>query len=160
MDASQQAQIEKLYFDMFKKLKAYARSSLKSESLAEEAAQETFSIACQHPEKLLTSDNPRGWLVITLKNTIRNMKRNRIATQQILSVYLKTINRELPNPENVADLKLLYGDAADTEEFRLLFEMAVEGRSHAEMASDRNITISACKKRVERAKKILQKNIE
>lgn len=159
MDASQQAQIEKLYFDMFKKLKAYARSSLKSESLAEEAAQETFSIACQHPEKLLTSDNPRGWLVITLKNTIRNMKRNRIATQQILSVYLKTINRELPNPENVADLKLLYGDAADTEEFRLLVELAIEGRSHEEMARARGITISACKKRVERAKKILQKNI-
>lgn len=159
MDTSQREQVEKLYFDMFQILKAYARSSLKRDSLAEEAVQETFSIACKNPEKLLNSDNPRGWLLVTLKNTIRNMMRNRISTHKILSVYLQTFGRELPDPEHIANLKLLYGDVADTEEFRLLVELAVVGRSHEEMAGDRGITISACKKRVQRAKKILQKNI-
>ena len=159
MDVSQRKQIEALYFAMFEKLRTYARSSLKSESLAEEAVQETFSIACQNPEKLLTCDNPQGWLLVTLKNIIRNMKRNRIATQMILTEYLLAHNENLISPEHMVDLKLLYENVADTEEFRLLVELAIEGRSHEEMARARGITISACKKRVERAKKILQKNI-
>jgi len=160
LNASQQVQIAELYFDMFEKLKAYACSSLKSDSLAEEAAQETFSIACQNPEKLLSSDNPRGWLVITLKNTIRNMQRSRMAAQNLLNAYLQIYNHEPPALEQTADPKLLYENMADTKEFRLLVELAIEGRSHKEMARARGISVDACKKRVERAKKILQKNIE
>ena len=160
MTTSQQEQIERLYFDMFENLKAYACSSLKSDSLAEEAAQETFSIACQNPEKLLSSDNPRGWLVITLKNTIRNMQRSRMAAQNLLNTYLQIYNHEPPALEQTADPKLLYENVADTKEFRLLVELAIEGRSHKEMARTRGISLAACKKRVERAKKILQKNIE
>lgn len=160
MDVSQRKQIESMYFDMFDNLRVYARSSLKSESLAEEAVQETFSIACQNPEKLLTSDNPRGWLVITLKNTIRNMQRSRMAAQNLLNTYLQIYNHEPPALEQTADPKLLYENVADTKEFRLLVELAIEGRSHKEMARTRGISLAACKKRVERAKKILQKNIE
>ncbi len=159
MDISQQERIEKLYFDMFEKLKIYASSSLKSDSLAEEAVQEAFHIACQSPEQLFTCDNPRGWLILTLKNTIRNMKRSREVTKKLLSAYLHTFHRELPDPEHMVDLNLLYENVADTEEFRLLVELAIEGKSYGEMASQRGISIGACKKRVERAKKILQKNI-
>ena len=70
-------QIEVLYLEMYEMLYAYARCSFSEESLAEEAVQETFRIACQKSEQLCESGNPHGWLVNTLKFTIRNMKRSR-----------------------------------------------------------------------------------
>ena len=57
-------------------------------------------------------------------------------------------------------MNILYQDIADTEEFKLLFEMAVEGKSHKEMAEARGITVDACKKRVQRAREKLLKKIK
>ena len=53
----------------------------------------------------------------------------------------------------------MYGKVAQLEEFQLLKEMAVDGLSHLEMAQKRGISVDACKKRVQRAKKFLQKKI-
>lgn len=160
MNAEQRQQIGELYLAMFDKLMAYARSSLDSETLAEEAVQETFRIACQKPEALCTSPNPQGWLVLTLKNTIRNMKSNRATAKRIVQRYLMTQVNEISFSEDRIQLNILYEDVADMEEFKLLSEMAIEGRSCEEMANARGITINACKKRVQRAKEKLQKKIE
>lgn len=159
MNAEQSKQIEKLYMEMFDKLMTYARSSLDSEPLAEEAVQETFGIACQKPEKLCGSPNPKGWLVLTLRNTIHNMKSSRATAKRILERYLMTQIKDISFSEDRIDLNILYENIADTEEFKLLSEMAIEGRSHEEMARKRGITISACKKRVQRAKEKLQRKI-
>ena len=67
--------------------------------------------------------------------------------------------REFSITEDRINLNVLYENVADTEEFKLLAEMAIEGRSHEEMARSRGITISACKKRVQRAKETLQRKI-
>lgn len=160
MNAEQRGQIEKLYIEMFDKLMVYARSSLDSEALAEEAVQETFRIACQIPERLCESPNPQGWLVLTLRNTIRNMKSSRATAKRIVERYLMTQIKEVSISEDKIGLNVLYENIADTEEFELLSEMAVEGRSHEEMARKRGITVSACKKRVQRAKEKLQRKIE
>jgi RNA polymerase sigma-70 factor (ECF subfamily) len=138
----------------------YAGVSLGSESLAEEAVQETFRIACQKPESICGSLNPHGWLVNTLKNTIRNMKSSRETAKRIIETYMMTQLREFSITEDRINLNVLYENVADTEEFKLLAEMANEGRSHEEMARSRGITISACKKRVQRAKETLQRKIK
>ena len=160
MDATQHGYIEKLYIEMFDKLMAYARSTLSNESLAEEAVQETFRIACQKPEQLCGSANPQGWLVLTLRNTIRNMNSNRATAKKIVDRYLMAHYKEISFSEDRLQLNILYEDIADMEEFKLLSEMAIEGKSHKEMAEARGITIGACKKRVQRAKEKLQKMIE
>ncbi len=160
MNTEQSEQIKKLYYEMYDKLIVYARSSLDSEALAEEAVPETFLIACQKPEKLCSSVNPQGWLVLTLRNVIRNMKSNRLNAKRIMETYLAAQFKELPIWEDRIDLRVQYENVADLEEFKLLSEMAIEGRSHQEMAQARGITISACKKRVQRAKEILQKKIK
>ena len=72
MDKQHSNYIEALYLEMFELLFSYARSSLENDSLAEEAVQETFRIACLKPSELCASPNPKGWLVNTLKNVIRN----------------------------------------------------------------------------------------
>ncbi len=160
MNAEQSEQIKKLYHEMYDKLIAYARSSLGSEAIAEEAVQETFLIACQKPEKLCCSVNPQGWLVLTLRNVIRNMKSSRLNAKRIMETYLMTQLKELPIWEDRIDFRVQYENVADMEEFKLLSEMIIEGKSHQEMAQARGITISACKKRVQRAKETLQKKIK
>ena len=160
MDAEQSKKIEALYYEMFDKLLVYAQSNLDNESLVDEAIQETFRIACQHPERVCESPNPQGWLVNTLRNTIRNMRRNRATAKRIMEQYLFQQYKELSATEDAVRIEILYDDIADTDEFTLLKEMAVEGRSHAEMADARGITVDACKKRVQRAKEFLQKKIE
>ena len=160
MNAEQSKQIESLYIEMFDKLMAYACSNLDNEALAEAAVQETFRIACQKPEQLCGSPNPRGWLVQTLKYTIRNIQSNRATARRIIEKYLMTQIKEFSFSEDRVDLSVLYENVADTEEFKLLSEMAIEGRSHEEMARSRNITVNACKKRVQRAKETLQRRIK
>lgn len=160
MDELYRERIGQLYVEMYEKFKIYARSSLENESLAEEAVQETFHIACQKPEALCDSPNPHGWLFITLKNTIRNIKSNRATAKRVVETYLLDQAKELAIHEDSISLKIQYEDVADTEEFKLLCEMAIQGRSHAEMAHDRGISIDACKKRVQRAKEYLKKKLQ
>ena len=160
MDAIQRDHIEKLYIEMCDKLMAYARSSLRNESLAEEAVQETFRIACQRPEQLCDSPNPQGWLVLTLRNTVRNMKHDQATAKKIMDRYLVAQYKERASSDDRTDLSILYKDVTKMEEFRLLSEMVIQGKSHKEMAETRGITIGTCKKRVQRAKEILQKKFE
>ena len=152
--------IERLYTEMYDKLIIYARCSFEEESLAEEAVQETFQIACLKPDKLCESQNPRGWLVNTLKYTILNMKRSRESARQLLSNYLITQNESIAFSEDKLSLQLMYEDVSHTEEFKLIKEMAIDGRSLFEMANARGITVNACKKRVQRAKETLREKIK
>ena len=158
MNPEYSEQIEKLYLEMYDMMICYAHCSFKEESLAEEAVQNTFQIACQKPDQLCKSVNPKGWLVNTLKFTIRNMKRSRESARQLLSLMEQ--DESVTYSEDKLPLQLMYADIADSEEFKLLIEMAIEGKSHLEMATARGISVDACKKRVQRAKETLQKKIK
>lgn len=160
MDSGHSERIAQLYLDMYDKLLIYARCSFAEEALAEEAVQETFQIACQKPEQLCESVNPKGWLVNTLKFTIRNMKRSRENARQILSSYLIAQNECVAFSEDKMCLQVMYEDLSHTEEFKLIKEMVIDGKSHLEMAQARGITVNACKKRVQRAKETLKEKIK
>ena len=160
MNPGYRKKIEALYFEMYDMLITYARCFFEEESLAEEAVQETFQLACQKPDKLCESPNPQGWLVNTLKNTVRNTKRRRERAQQILSGYLVKQQEDDTYSEDKLCLQLMYEDLAYTEEFKLLKEMVIDGKSHLEMAKARGITVNACKKRVQRAKDLLRRKME
>lgn len=159
MNAEQSDRIEALYLQMFDMLLSYARSKLQDDCLAEEAVQEAFRIACQKPEELFGSPNPQGWMVQTLKHTLWNLRRSRESAQQLLERYLATQTTAITFSEDRISLEVLYENVADLEEFKLIKELAVEGRSHLEMAQARNISVSACKKRVQRAKETLEKKL-
>lgn len=160
MNPEYSRQIEQLYLEMFDKLISYARYAFREECLAEEAVQEAFRIACQKPDQLCESANPKGWLVNTLKFTILNMKRNRGHAQQILSSYIFDQKDRIGFSEDKLSLQLMYEDISDLEEFMLIKEMVIDGRSYLEMANARGISVSACKKRVQRAKERLQKKMK
>lgn len=159
MTAEQRKSIEALYIELYDRLMAYARSSLENESLAEEAIQDTFRIACMKPDVLLTSPNPKGWLVLTLKNTIQNTRRSRANAGKLLVAYAAVQGDEVAISEDKLRLEVTYGNLASSEEFKLIKEMAVDGKSHLEMAQARGISVEACKKRVQRAKEFLRRKI-
>ena len=160
MNPKYSKQIESLYLEMYDMMLSYAKCSFEEVSLAEEAIQETFRIACQKPEQLCESVNPKGWLVNTLKFTIRNMKRSRENARQILSTCLIAQNEPVAYSEDKLPLRLMYEDVADLEEFKLIKEMVIDGKSHLEMANARGISVNACKKRVQRAKETLKKKMK
>ena len=158
MTSDQHKRIEVFYLEMYDQLFLYAQNALKNESLAEEAIQETFRIVCTKPEDLLSSPNPKGWIINTLKYTMQNMRRNRDRTNALLNQYLATYTSDAFS-ENRIPLEVTYENVAHSEEFRLIKEMAVEGKSHLEMAQSRGISVDACKKRVQRAKEFLRRKI-
>jgi RNA polymerase sigma-70 factor (ECF subfamily) len=84
------------------------------------------------------------------------MKRQIDATKRLIEDCLL----EAKGSEDRLPLHLLYEDVVHTEEFILLSEMALEGKSHKEMAAARGITVNTCKKRVQRAREMLQKKIK
>lgn len=159
MDARYSSEIDRLYLQMYPMLFEYARSSLSSDVLAEEAIQDTFLIACQKPEAVCESPNPQGWLVTTLKHVISNKLRCQAAAKRILLDYFASNIDSITVSSDRISLEILYENVADLEEFKLLKELALDGMSCVEIAEERGISISACRKRIERAKKVLRKKI-
>ena len=159
MDTKYSQEIERLYMLMFRRLLVYAQCIIKNEALAEEAVQETFRIACQKPEALCSSEKSEGWLLNTLKNVLRNMKRDYDAADRILRAYVISLAEPLRVTTDSIKVEVLYEDLAETEDFNLLVDMAIDGKSHLEMAKARNISLDACKKRVQRAKERLREKI-
>lgn len=160
MTTKQLLQINALYEKKREFMVTFAWSSLKNISLAEEAVQETFAIACEKPRDVCGSPNPEGWLVKTLKYVIQNMERRRMTAEKVVTDCLGDKLDLLPGPDNYEDLKLLYGNVADTEEFRIMMALGPEGMSMKELAEELGISVSAAKKRAERARKVLQKRIK
>ena len=55
---------------------------------------------------------------------------------------------------------VLFGDVSDSEDVRLLKRIALDQGTIVELAQDLGISVEACKKRVQRARKRLQKKLK
>lgn len=147
--------LERLYCEMYEWLFGYANATLSDPSRAEEAVQETFRIACDKLPNLLESENPKGWLVNTLKGVLRNFLRKDARDSKVL----------IPLPEHYGgeqtpDLppELLYQDLARTREYELMMKLSEAG-SIRELAKVLGISESSCKKRIQRSRMYLRKRI-
>ena len=145
---------------MYPLLFEYARSSLSSDSLAEEAVQDTFRIACQKPEAMINSPNPEGWIMNTLKNVLKNTIRNQNISRRILLDYFASNINDITVTNDRVGLEILYEDVADLEEFKIVKAMALEGKSYLEMSQELGISMAACRKRMQRARETLRKKIK
>ena len=103
--------------------------------------------------------NPKGWLYKTMWNMIQNSNRVTARQMKLIADFLSVNGREVAVSMDQPDLKLQFGELAETEEFKLIYDMAVLGKSQREMATERGITVVSCKKRVERAKKFLRRKL-
>ena len=150
--------IEQLYIELYEMMIQYAGASLKNDSMAEEAVRDSFRIACMKPKEVCNSPNPRGWMLLTLKYVIKNMVRNQASANRLAMRVIAEITCDDDILEEEPNLALLYGNLAQTEEFKLICGIA-EGKSILELADERGISVEACKKRVQRARQFLKKKI-
>lgn len=152
--------INRLYFEMYESLVSYANSTLQDLPRAEELAQEVFVSAISKPDALLNSPNPKGWLYKAMWNMLQNNSRTTAHQLKLIADYLAVNGWEATISIDQLSLKLKYGQLAETEEFKLIYDMVVLGKTHEELAGERGININTCKKRVERAKKFLRRKLE
>lgn len=170
LNNSQKDKISQIYHEMHDMLFSYANSVFKNRDLAEEAVQDTFRVACAKAESMLTSSNPRGWLVNTLKNVIRTTEHERAAMNRLVVASLSIDDenfvqeRETTNCADKriedTDIDLMYSDLLTPEEYKLLKMVAVHGYTMREAAAEFGINVEVCKKRVQRAKKKMKKILE
>ena len=118
--------IEKLYYEMFEALFAYARNAMGDYSLAEEAVQETFRIACFKKGDLLKSENRPGWLMEVLKYVINNALRRHARLNNRMKTLMSTYRAEFGMIGEDVDIDTKYGDLIGIEDFRLLKRVSLD----------------------------------
>ena len=155
MEDQENEQLERLYCEMYEWLFGYANATLSDPSRAEEAVQETFRIACDKLSALLQSENPKGWLVNTLKGVLRNFLRKDARDSKVFVPYPEQYGGE--QPEELPP-ELLYQDLAGTKEYELLMKLSEVG-SIRELAKRLGISEDTCKKRIQRSRSYLRKRI-
>ena len=137
---------------------AYAVTLLGNAATAEEAVQESFRIACMKPEALIRSDNPVGWMVNTMKHAVRNIKRTQLRRRigDTLSLDDDEVCLAQPGrPDEYADVE--FSDLMTDEEYRMLKWHVLLDVSIKDIAETMDISEEACKKRIQRTKKRVQK---
>lgn len=147
--------VTELYIHMYDFLLDYAQRRLSNLCLAEEAVQETFRIAWIKQDVLCDSMHPKGWLVNTLKNVISNIRNNQITANRATRDYLTANCHNIAITEDSIRVEILFGDMAESEELKLMKEVA-DGYSYLEMAEKRRISVASCRKRVQRAREVLK----
>jgi len=151
--------IEQLYREMYHMLLIYAKSALSDVSLAEEAVQETFRIACTKVSDIEESPNPKGWLLNALKNVLRNMRRQQV---QITKLTMAAIMSETAVVYDGVESALddMYANMVPREDFLLLKQIALRKTTMLELSRELGISVEACKKRVQRAKSKMKAALE
>ena len=170
VDRDQERLLEELYREMYSVLLCYANAALKDKALAEEAVQDTFRIACAKADDLSASVNPRGWLMLTLKNVLRNTRRELAALNQLFvsavsiddEIVLETYASGTDYEKRIEDdeVSILYSDLLSPDEYRLLKRIVLQKYTIRDAAKELGISIESCKKRIQRIKKKLRKKLE
>lgn len=158
-------QIEKLFYELHDRLRAIALASL-GETLAEDAVQETFVIACRSYDALSSSPNPQGGLVNTLKHVI--MKTMRAQSREARNTAPPPAGEDGPAEErfpSVSDeytfeLEDAFVRAVGRDAYILYRELYLLGLPIEEVARRHGLTEDACRNRAYRTRKKLKKFFE
>ena len=149
----------KIYQERRKPLQIYAENALGNHAMAEDAVQQAFEIGWRKIEDFQNSPKPEGWIFRSLEFVIRNMK-SRLRTERRVIAPVDEYRPDLvAAPADPLPLRVHLGDLVDTPQFRIVYEMEIQGRTLAEIAKELGISEAACKKRAERARKDLQKKL-
>lgn len=92
----------------------------------------------------------------TLQNVMRNMNRQRMMMNRLIMTSLQAENLEEMLVYDEENVDILYGDVSVRADFQLLKRIVLDNYTMQEAAEEFGITIEACKKRVQRIKKLLK----
>ena len=149
---SDREKIQQLYENLAGNMEVFALSILRDQGLAQSAVQDTFLIALQKPDAVLSSPNPEGWIINTLKYVIRNTERTRNFLLRT-TVSIEEMQEE-PSAEDRYEEppELLMHSGLSKEEEKMLTRFYMDGIPMKNLAAEMNITLTACKVRMMRAR--------
>lgn len=148
--------IELIYRGQYLSLLNYAVCVLRNVSLAEEAVQDTFRIACSKPQKLFASPNPPGWITNVLKNVIKKILSQQKSYNKLLLKIMAAPKDEIISSDNPLSFETICSYLLDKDDFELFKKIDIEGYSIADAAKACGIGVEACKKRIQRIRKKLK----
>ncbi len=152
MRPEQDALIEVLYRSHFHTLEIHAYRFLGNWDDSHVAAQETFYIACEKIDVLMNAPSQIGWLKAVTKYVCKNMLRARKRQLLLFSSLEAMSETDLPSSDDhLTDLpgEFLTGLISD-DEYTLLKRIVIDGISYVEAAKELDISMWACRKRVQR----------
>ncbi len=146
--------LEQVYRSEAKNMLQYTRSAMGNFSQAEDIVQTTFKIAIEKIDDFVYSSNPIGWIKTTLKNEMKNRRREQEKWQKIIiDIEIDTIAYQ---DEYFSET---FSHSVDPEALDLLSKIYIEGIPYLELANQMGISISALKMRVYRAKEKIKRQI-
>lgn len=116
----------------------------RSEADAEDLVQNVFVLATDSCDKLMTHKNPRAWLVVTLRNCIRNDRRLHANTK---NVSLEEIG-DLTAPEAAEPLSYILPGRLSVDDKDILIWRFERKLSYREMSKKLGISETACRVKV------------
>ena len=150
----------RLYQDHYKALFSYASRMGIGREAAEDFVHEAFMTAIRHIEDIRQCKNPGKYLNQALKNVIGYQLRCMRYAAELQRKLRERIPEEGESGSGGLRPETLYRGAVSDEELRLLIRFYLEGWSQKELAEELGISLSACKKRIQRAKERLRSALE
>ena len=96
--------------------------------------------------------------MLTLKHVMQNTLRAQAKLKALLA--LDAGAEQTSGEPELMSVDLLFCDVSDSEDFRLLKQIALERCTILELSEELGVSVEACKKRVQRARKRLQKKLK
>lgn len=167
MRPEEDAFIEKLYQDAFRLLWVYAMSKLNNPALAQEVVQDAFLEAVKNIDKLMSHENPKGWIKNTVKYKVKHAERS--FNRYILRFI--SLDTDIPfedarfsiedghNP-NMFDIMEKIHRILTSDEWDLLRKIALEKVPYKDVSAELGITVWTCQKRVQRIREKLQEKFK
>ena len=150
---------EKLYEERFEHMVNYAGIKLHDSHGAYDVVQETFIAAYNDIQELMRSENPKGWLMNALNFNIMHERRARAKFILLYQKMLQALTeKSISQPSDDNNLGL--SQILEETEFEVLRVIYVDNHTMREAADILGITYETCKKRVQKAKRILAGKLE
>ncbi len=137
---------------------------LQDAQLTEDAVQDAFLYVAKHMEKIDAPESPRTvsfLLLVTRCCAVKVYHKRREIPMEAETLALRTPPEEDPvlNAENAEAVKRAIAALPDALRRPLLLKFA-HGLKYAEIAAVTGLSVDACKKRVERAKRALKESLK
>jgi RNA polymerase sigma factor (sigma-70 family) len=135
-------------------LKSFALSLTQNREDAKDLFQETVLKAIKYKDKFVDSTNLKAWLYTIMRNTfINEYRRNKISKTMMDSSPNSYLLNSMAQPTIAAEMEVNVQEinksiAALEDEYRVPFQLFVDGFKYKEIADEMNLPIGTVKSRI------------
>lgn len=149
------------------KLLYYALSLTSDHEKAQDLLQETFLKALVYRDKFAQNTNFKAWIYTIMKNTFINNYRRNVKSKNTFDAsnndfHLKSSkDKSYPSPESIYSSKEITKCInALEDEYKVPFNMFLDGYKYKEIAEDLNLPLGTVKSRIFFTRKKLEKSLK